>query len=78
MLFYNVADILTKALPITKKGAPCLLFLTSLLMDIGMTIQELSPSQLKFKKIYDEHGPPTNGFQFLDYATVDKEFPCSD
>ena len=32
----------------------------------------------KFKEIYDEHGPSANGFKFMDFSNLDKNFPASD
>ena len=41
----NASDIMTKALPTTKSGEPCLIFLTALLMDIAYSEQTLTPAQ---------------------------------
>ena len=72
----NASDIMTKALPHTKSGAPCLLFLTALLMDISFSEQLLTPAQRAYVDVFRLHGPPLCGFRLHDYHTVDPTFPA--
>ena len=71
----NVADMLTKALPCTRKGAPCLLFLTSLILDVGFSFQNLSPAQQKYSNLFQDVGPPPTGFTLTDFHKQDSSFP---
>ena len=72
----NASDIMTKALPTTKSGAPCLIFLTALLMDIAFSEQTLTPAQRAYAEIFRLHGPPQCGFRLYDYHTCDSTFPA--
>ena len=72
----NASDIMTKALPTTKLGAPCLLFLTALLIDITFSEQHLTPAQRAYADIFRLHGPPQCGFCLYDYHTCDTTFPA--